>query len=46
MAERVTMDSVCVIGYAIYINFFKLRFELLFCKCKRKQKENIFCNFF
>ena len=41
MAEKITIDFICAMGYEIY-KFFELSLGLLFCKDKGKQKEKIF----
>lgn len=41
MAEWITIDFICVMGYEIY-TFFELNLGLLLCKDKGKQKEKLF----
>ena len=45
MAERVIMDSMYVMGYAIYINFLNSDLSCSFVNARGDKRKIFFCNF-
>ena len=46
MAERVTMDSMCVVGYAIYIHFLNSDLSCSFVNARGNKRKIFFVIFF